>query len=207
MNSIAIHRDKCHPIAAHVVRGFVASWFVLFPLLLAGCAGAVAAGRNTALDGVDLVAMTSDMATKIVADPEVQKAIAEEGSLKVVVQPVENLMVGEVLPRGPSEAFTARVRTLLAKAAPGNFTWIMNRDAFYRLRDQELEGVELGPSPEAINPRYALQARFSSLTDEDLKHRSSYYLCVYELLNLETRAVLWSDKYEVKKTAVKGFLD
>src|SRR5688500_5554284 len=196
------------PIIGHALRDFVSSWFILLaPLLLAaGCTGAVQAGRNTALDSVDLVKMTGDMAAKIVGDPEVQRAIADEGSLKVVVQPVENRMVGEVLPRGPAEAFTARVRSLLAKAAPGNFTWIMNRDAFYRLRNQELD-VDLGPSPDAIDPRYALQARFSSLTDEDVKRRSSYYLCVYELLNLETRNVLWAGSYEVKKVAVQGFLD
>jgi hypothetical protein len=172
-----------------------------------GCGSAVTHGHNTALDSVDLVTMTDDMAGKIVADPEVQQAIVREGKLKVVVQPVENQMVGEVLPRGPAEAFTARVRTLLARAAPERFTWIMNRDAFYHLRGRELEGVDLGPSPEAIDPRYALQARFSSLTNEDAKVRSSYYLCVYELLDLQSRNVLWSGSYEVKKTAVKGFLD
>jgi hypothetical protein len=194
-------------VFGHVLRAFLASWFIAFPLLLAGgCAGAVTAGRNTALDSVDLVQMTDDMAAKIVGDPEVRRAIADEGSLKVVVQPVENQMVGEVLPRGQAEAYTARVRSLLAKAAPGNFTWIMNRDAFYRLRTQELD-VDLGPSPDAIDPRYALQARFNSLTKEDVKGRSSYYLCVYELMDLETRNVLWAGSYEVKKTAVKGFLD
>lgn len=194
-------------LAGHTLRAFVASWLILFALGT-GCAatGAVGSGTNTALDSVDLVAMTDDMAMKIVADPEVQAAVAREGKLKVVVQPVENLMVGEVLPRGPAEAFTARVRSLLAKAAPGDFTWIMSRDAFYRLRDQELD-VDLGPSPEAIDPRFALQARFSSLTDESSKRRTSYYLCVYELLDLDTRNVLWAGTYEVKKTAVKGFLD
>jgi hypothetical protein len=30
---------------------------------------------------------------------------------------------------------------------------------------------------------------------------------VYELTNLEDRTLLWTDKYEVKKVAVKGFLD
>jgi hypothetical protein len=180
--------------------------FVL-PLLAAGCATAVQSGYSTALDGVDLVTMTDDMAAKIVGDPEVQAAIREQGKLRVVVQPVENRMVAEVLPRGPAELFTARVRTLLSQHAPDRFTWIMNRDAFYNLRDREVEGVDLGPSPDAIDPRYALVARFHSITDESRRHRSSYYLCVYELTDLETRNVLWGDKYEVKKTAVKGFLD
>ena len=83
----------------------------------------------------------------------------------------------------------------------------MNRDTFYSLRGQELEGVDLGPAPEAVNPQYALTAIFSSITNESSKARSSYYLCVYELTNLQDRTVLWTDKYEVKKRAVKGFLD
>lgn len=179
-------------------------------LLLAcaqGCTSAVQAGYSAALDATDLVAMTDDMARKIVADPEVQAAIEREGKLRVVVQPVENLMTAEVLPRGPAETFTARVRTLLSRHAPDRFIWVMNRDAFYRLRGQELEGVDLGPSPDAIDPQYALQAKFSSLTDENAKRRTSYYLCVYELTNLEDRTILWTDRYEVKKTTVKGFLD
>src|SRR5438045_9256085 len=101
-------------------------------VLLAGCSNAVNSGVSTSLSGDDLVKMTDDMASKIVADPEVQTAIAQRGTLKVVVQPVENAMTAEVLPRGPAEAFTARVRSLLSKHAPERLTWIMNRDAFYR---------------------------------------------------------------------------
>ncbi|HZN67792.1 MAG TPA: hypothetical protein VFB66_21070 [Tepidisphaeraceae bacterium] len=184
----------------------LAAGLCLCACVLAGCGSAVRHGRSTALDSVDLVRMTDDMAMKIIADAEVQQAIGREGSLKVVVQPVENMMTAEVLPRGPAETFTARVRSLLSRHAPDRFTWVMNRDAFYRLRERELD-VDLGPSPDAISPEYALVARFSSITDESPKHRSSYYLCVYELFNLEDRSVLWTDKYEVKKSAVKGFLD
>jgi hypothetical protein len=173
-----------------------------------GCTSAVQSGYSTALDGTDLVAMTDDMSMKIMADADVQRAMERDGQLRVVVQPVENLMTAEVLPRGPAETFTARIRTLLSKHVPDKFVWVMNRDAFYRLRARELEGgVELGPSPDAINPKYALTAKFSSLTDENSKRRTSYYLCVYELTNLEDRSLLWTDKYEVKKTVVKGFLD
>ena len=171
-----------------------------------GCASAVAAGRNTALDGADLVAMTEDMAQKMLADPEVQQAMKTDGPLRVVVQPVENRMRAEILPRGPAEAFTARLRVLLSQQAPERFVWVMNRDAYYRLRERELD-LDLGPTPEAISPQYALTATFSSLTDEDPKRRSSYYLCVYELTHLEHRNLLWTGSYEVKKVAVKGFLD
>ena len=173
---------------------------------ICGCTSAVQSGRNTALEGADLVKMTDDMATQIVASDAVQNAITRDGQLKVVVQPVENQMRAEVLPRGPAEAFTARIRVLLARHAPDRFTWVMNRDAFYRLRDRELD-IDLGPAPEAISPEYALTSRFSSLTDEDKKRRSSYYLCVFELTNLQTRTLLWTGSYEVKKIAVKKFLD
>jgi hypothetical protein len=162
---------------------------------------------NTALSGVDLATMTDQMAQSIARDAEVLAEIAREGQLVVVVQPVENYMRGEVLPRGQAEAFTGRVRTLLSKHAPDQFVWVMNRNAFYSLRARELDGVDVGPSPDAMNPKYALTARFSSLGNETQKLRTSNYLCSYELTNLADRSVLWTDAYEVKKTAVKGFLD
>ena len=45
------------------------------------------------------------------------------------------------------------------------------------------------------------------MTNEDRKRRSAYYLCVYELTDLSHRNVLWTNRYEVKKSVVKGFLD
>ena len=175
-------------------------------LFLAGCSSAVQSGHNMALDGADLVKMTDQMAMSIVADPEVQAAIARDGALTIVVEPVENRMRAEVLPRGPSEAFTARVRVLLSRHARDKFQWVMNRDAFYRLRQQEID-VDLGPEPQRVQPRYALTARFSSLADEDPKRRSSYYVCAFDLTDLQSRTLLWTGAYEVKKVAVKGFGD
>ena len=173
---------------------------------LCGCTSAVQSGHSTALDSVDLVRMTDDMAEKIVADPDVQAAIAREGQLAVVVQPVENRMVAEVLPRGPAQAFTARVRVLLSRHAKDRFLWVMNRDAFYDLRAREVD-MDLGPAPERVQPRYALTSIFSSLTKEDLKRRSAYYLCEYQLTDLAGGNLLWSGSYEVKKIAVRKFLD
>ncbi len=173
---------------------------------IGGCTSAVQSGHNTALDSVDLVKMTDQMAASIGSNPQVREAIQREGRLRIVVQPAQNEMQAEVLPAGQAEAFTARVRALLSKHDPGDFMWIMNRDAYYRLRQKELD-YDLGPSPDAVNPEYALVARFRSLADESSSHRRNAYLCVYELSNLQTRAILWTDKYEVNKIAVKGFLD
>jgi hypothetical protein len=177
-----------------------------FLLLHLSCASATQSGHNTALDSVDLVKMTDDMAMRLASDPDVQQAFRANGPLRVVVEPVENEMTAEVLPRGPAETFTARVRMLLSRHAPEMFTWVMNKDTYYRLRGRELD-TDLGPAPEAVNPQYALTAKFSSLTSEDAKRRSSYYLCVYSLTDITGRTVLWTGQYEVKKNAVKGFLD
>src|SRR5688500_8603546 len=111
----------------------------LLMLLLApltqGCASAVQAGHSTALDSVNLVEMTDDMARQIVASPAVQDAIQKDGKLRVVVQPVQNNMTAEVLPRGAAEAFTGRIRALLSEHASDRFTWIMHRyDFLYRQR-------------------------------------------------------------------------
>ena len=195
-------------------RSCVGHWSLVlcWSLVLGHCTSCVSdnitkVATYAALDSFDLQKMTDDMAMKIAGDADVIGEYDAHGPLKVVVNPVTNRLTGEVLPRGEAEVFTARVRQLLAKHAPERFTWIMNRDSFYRLRSKELENVDLGPAPGAMNPQYALTATFSSLTDEDQKRRSAYYLCVYELTDLAGRTVLWSGKYEVKKVAVKGDLD
>jgi hypothetical protein len=176
-------------------------------LSCAGCGSAVSAGQSTALISTDLVAMTDQMASSLATDPRVNQEIATRGPLTIVCEPVENELTGEIIPRGQAEAYTARIRSLLSQKAPDRFVWVMNRDEFYDLRSQELQGVSLGPAPEAVSPQYALHAVFQSLTQEDSEHRSSYYLCAYSLTDLDNRTVLWSGKYEVKKAEVKGFLD
>ena len=176
-------------------------------LLIAGCGSAVESGHDTALDSADLITMTDDMAMKITASPAVQSEFAGHGPLKVVVEPVVNQMRAEVLPRGPADAFTGRLRTLLAHHAPQEFVWIMNKAGFDDLRSQELSNVDPGPDPDEINPDFALTATFTSLVNDNGQVRTDFYECVYNLTNLHTRAVLWTGNYEVQKKAVKGFLD
>jgi hypothetical protein len=186
-------------------RGSV--WSVALLLAVTGCSDAVSSGRSASLSGDDLQQITDDIAMQLAGDPEVRAAITSEGPLPVVVLPVENQMTGEVLPRGPAMAFTARVRTLLSQKAPNDYVWVLNRDEFNALRAAELTGVSLGPSPDAIQPRYALHARFQTLTSDTRDSRSVYYLCVYELTDISNRRSLWTGKYELKKAVVKGFLD
>ncbi len=182
--------------------------FLCLVSLNISCASATQSGTSTALSGVDLVNMTSDMAAKIGSDAEVNAAYATKGPLRIVVMPVVNNLRAEVIPRGAAYAFTGRVRVLLSQHAPERFTWIMNRDAFHDLRARERElHIDAGPNPETVQPEYALTATFSSLGDENIKRREQFYVCVFELTNLQDRTLLWSGSYEIQKTTVRGFLD
>ena len=141
--------------------------------LLTGCGAntAVSHGKNTALDAANLEEMTQKMTDAILREANIQSALADKCKLRIVIQPVENKMIGEVLPRGEKELFVARLRSLLQERAPNQFTWVMNRDNWHAIRDKELDP---GPDPVRVQPEYALTARFSSITDESSKHRSSY---------------------------------
>lgn len=179
---------------------------VLMLIMVSGCASATQAGYNAGLDGSDLQQMTEKMAQSLGSDARV-RAAAQQGPLTVVVLPVQNYMTGEVMPEGQKRAFVGRIRALLQQQTPGLFTWIANLEAYKWVRAHELENIEPGPDPEAINPRYALQGRFDSLTNVSAKTRSISYLCVFELTDLQTRETVWADSFELKKTAVRGFLD
>ena len=184
------------------------AWFLFLIFLNFSCASATQSGTSTALSGVDLVNMTSDMAAKIGADAEVNAAYAKKGPLRVVVMPVVNNLRAEVIPRGAAYAFTGRVRVLLSQHAPERFTWIMNRDAFHDLRARESElQIDAGPNPDTVQPEYALTATFSSIGDENIKRREQFYVCVFELTNLQDRTLLWSGSYEIQKQTVRGFLN
>ena len=193
MTVVATIRGLCLPLA-------------LCALVASGCSSAVAVGESTALDGDDMVRMTEDMAAKIAASHDVRAAVAGEQKLIIVVEPVVNDMRAESLSRGAADAFTGRVRCLLDKHAPDTFVWVINRDTWHRLRGHAMD-VDLGPSPDTVKPRYALTARFQTLTHEDRKHRISTYLCVYQLTDLRDRQVLWTDKYELTKAIQRGLLD
>jgi len=174
--------------------------------LLTGCQEntAFSHGKSTALDSVNLVEMTDDMTRKLLGNAAVQSEMAAKGRLKVVIQPVENRMTAEVLPRGAKDAFIARLRNKLQEAAPEKFAWVVNRDAWHAVRALELDA---GPDPDRVQPEYSLTARFSSITKESSKSRSLYYLCTYTLNDINGGTLLWTGSYEVKKSAVKGFLD
>ncbi len=177
-------------------------------LVLSGCSvsSAVSHGHNTALDSVDLVSMTELMARSIAAERRVAEAYAKSGPLKIVVQPVENHLTGEILPAGQAEAFVDRLRFLLRRHEPAKSDSVMNRDNYYRMRQREMD-VDLGPEPGRVQPEYSLVARFHSLADESSKQRTAAYLCVYQLTSIRDGSVIWTDRYEVKKTAVKGMFD
>ena len=178
----------------------------LLLLLTAGCGGPLTSGTTLSLTGDDVQRMAGQMVTSITGDTEVQEVLNRPGPMDVVVLPVRNRLTGEVLPPGQAYLFTAKLRNELGRVRPDAFRWVANRDDYYRLRASEL-AVPPGPSPDAVQPEYALQATFRSLVSDDKRRRETYYLCEFELTDLADRETLWTDAYEVEKQARRGFLD
>jgi PBP1b-binding outer membrane lipoprotein LpoB len=189
-------------------------FFLIVLLFLAGLTGfagcssedALKHGQSTALDSVDMTSMTDQMARSLTGDSKIREIAANEGKLTVVMTPAVNELTGEILPAGQAELFTARVRALLSQHAKETFIFCIERDMYYRLRQREI-GIDLGPVPDRVQPKFAFTATFKSLTDETRHKRTSYYLCVYELTRLDNGLVVWSDRYEVKKQIFKDMFD
>jgi len=166
--------------------------------------------RTTFLDADDMVAMTNQMAREIVADPRVQAAWAN-GPLKIVIKPVDN-QTNEIMPRGESELFVARLQGLLAKqqSLSDRFVWVINRSDYAKLRAEEIPEERLGASEERIIPEYALWATFYSATEARKKSRSDIYVCHYKLTKISggvEGATIWLGQHDVSKSIKRNLLD
>lgn len=164
--------------------------------------------RTTFLTADDLVQMTDRMASSIASDPEVA-AIARTKPLIIVMKPMIN-DTNEIIRGTEKEMYVHRVRALLAskQVLRNQFTFVLNRDAYNILQAKEgLSESELGPVEGRIVPEYALKAHFYADTKASSKQRSDYYLCTYQLTNINTGAILWEDTYETKKSIKREMLD
>ena len=179
---------------------------LLLPLLIVGCASAVQAGSSAVLGSKDLVSMSDRLALDLASDANVREAEAG-GVLRVVVEPVQNRLRGEVIPTGQRELFTARLRDRLEDATPGRFVWVNNKAVFERLVASELDDVRPGPVPGRVQPTHTLKGVFRSLADETKDRRVAYYLCSFDLVDLADGRVIWTGQYEVKKAIARDYLD
>ena len=166
--------------------------------------------KTTFLTSDDMVIMTNQMAESIIADPFIQQEEAK-GPLKIVIKPVIN-ETNEIITDNRKELFVWRLQGLLAKnqSLRDRFVWVLNRDDYLKLRNEEIPEAKLGPDETRILPDYALYAHFITDTRVTNKGRADVYLCQYQLTRISgdgTGVILWTGQYETSKVIKKQFLD
>lgn len=160
--------------------------------LLVGCS----APRldNTRLGSADLVAMTDAMAQSMLADGALAGRSSESPPMIIVADRVAN-RTNDILPEREKQAFTARLRVLLNQSPE------LERRNMQFVRSRDLAG------PNRLTPTHALTATFYADTRAGRRQRSDAYVCAFQLTDLRTDRILWEDRYETKKSVVRGKYD
>jgi hypothetical protein len=157
--------------------------------------------RDRGLQSADVVQASDKLAMDLMALPEINQSPVQ---LTIVFTTVENLTTE---PNINYDIFLERLRVNVARLGRGRVAVIDNRDRVANIQARELDSVPpsgdrfgQGGTPAAgggatpIQPEYALYGKLSELPNR----KTSYYLATFQLTNLRTRQMVWTDQYEVK---------
>lgn len=156
--------------------------------------------RDRGLQSKDVVAASDQLAMDLMALPEINQSPTQ---LAIVFTTVENLTSD---PRINYDIFLERLRVNVARLGRGRVAVIDNRDRVANIQSRELDTVPAGPNfgqggpgqggggPGGIQPEYALYGKLSELPNRS----TSYFLATFQLTNLRTRQMVWTNQYEVK---------
>ena len=166
-------------------------------LLLAGCGGAPKA-RTTFLNSVDLIEMTDRMAESFAADELMHERSPQSHQWIVSIDRMHNL-TNQVIPEREKWLYIARLRAVLQQsdiARDRNIIWVIPPERWPMVQE------ELGDAPYELRrtPTHEMTAEFGALTNTSGKGRSDAYLCEYQLVDIAEGRIVWSDKWEVKRS-------
>ncbi|HEX8915740.1 MAG TPA: hypothetical protein VF796_25525 [Humisphaera sp.] len=92
------------------------------------------------------------------------------------------------------QIFLEALRVRLQRQGEGRVQLITNLAKQRDIRSREIDGAGPAPSPQAINPDFALSGVVT-----DLPNRGTvYYQMNFDVLDLRKRTIEWSGSYEVK---------
>jgi len=155
--------------------------------------------RDAGLQSKDVVVASEAMANDLLQLPELN---ASREQWKIVVGKVRN---NTSTAREDLSVFLQRLRSNLFKQSGGRITLIQNKDDYYAMQDAELEAggsrdeFEQGYAPSGgksagIQPDYILDVIVSDLPNRG----TNYYTFEFQLTNLHSRVMTWTNMYEVK---------
>ncbi len=174
-------------------------WVLL--LIAAGCA---APARSTRFTDADFSEIASAMAQSLYASDAIQNRTPDSPLWVVSIDKVTNL-TSDVITVPEQWAIMARI----IGAAPleeldrvKNIRFVIPPERALALRDRGIDDeVDLAyGSRREVN--HTMTATFRSVTRANPTARTDVYLCVFELLDLDTGQLVWSGSYEIKRSAV-----
>lgn len=152
------------------------------------------------IESQDIVMMTNKMVIAILALPSITER-SEPAAVIVDAKYFKNQSSSRI----DKNLITDRLRTGLSKAAAGKLKFVGREYLAAIEEEKDVEIATGGPGPKTRRklamPDYRLVGRISSLDkiDPSTGGRSRYHHIVFELINLKSGLLVWTDGYEFKK--------
>ena len=163
-----------------------------------GCSAAPKV-KTTFLSSVDLIDMTDRMAASFAADEVVGERTSQSPPWVISIHRAQNF-TNQIIPDREKWLYLGRLRAQLQQSdivRQRNIIWVIPPERWPMVQE------ELGDAPPELRmrPTHELTAEFAALTSTSGRGRSDAYLCEYQLLELSTGRIVWSDHWEVKRAA------
>ena len=149
------------------------------------------------LQSRDLVDMTNRLAADLLKIP----AIAQNPNKVIIVMTGIDNKTSQ--PWQNDQIYLARMRALLNQYASDRIAFVIQPQRLQQLQQQELGSTGGGfeqssrgqvPQNTRLIPQYALKGVFYDLPNS----ATTYYLCTFQLVNLQTGEVTWEGHYETR---------
>ncbi len=150
------------------------------------------------LQSRDLVDMTNRLAADLLKIPEIAQ---NPNKVIIVMTGIDNKTSQ---PWQNDQIYLARMRALLNQYARNRIAFVIQPQQLQQLQQQELGstgGADFGqstrgqvPQNTRMIPQYALKGVFYDLPNS----ATTYYLCTFQLVNLQTGELVWEGHYETR---------
>jgi hypothetical protein len=145
--------------------------------------------------------MTDRMAQSFASDDVIGRRTGDDEPWVISIHRVVN-HTNQIIRESEKWLYLARLRAMLAQsdlAREHSIIWIIPPER-WPIVAEEL-GVSEEPYGLRMDPTHLLTAEFHALTQTSGRGRSDAYVCDYQLLDLDSGAIIWEDAWEVKRSA------
>ena len=173
---------------------------VVLVMTMAPCFGCANPPRSTRMTTDDLETISQELAAGLAASDIITDRGSNSPLWVVSIDKVQNLS-SDVMTEGEQWSVVHRIRGSLPIQAlwtQKNIRFVVPPDR----RDALQASGEFESYGSTRRPTHQMTVTFRSVTRADAQHRSELYYCEFELIDLLSSQLVWSDKYEYKRAAV-----